>query len=56
MIPGGHEAFIAFWEATACFVHGFFLGTILLAQASLEHLLAGALLMADPSRPTDARP
>jgi hypothetical protein len=43
LLPGGFAAATAFWETGACFVAGQYLATVLLSQACLEHLLAGAL-------------
>ena len=41
---------LAWWEAGGAWVQGLHVATILLAQTVLEHILAGYLVLSDPSR------
>lgn len=45
LFPGGLLAITAFEEARHCYVRGLYMGTVLLTQTSLEHMLAGILHM-----------
>jgi hypothetical protein len=47
LLTGGMEAFTCWWEAGTAYVHGLYIGTILLSQACLEHLLAGWLVFSE---------
>jgi hypothetical protein len=45
LFPGGSASAIAFEEARLAYLHGLFLGCIVLCQACVEHMLAGIFRM-----------